>query len=369
MNKITIAIVSVLKPVNDSRNYEKTGLSISQRNKYTVNIIGYWVKNIPEVKNITFHPLFNFNRTHPDRLWASWKIYKKLLQLKPELIIATTHESLIVICLYKIIFGTKILYDIQENYYRNIRFTYTYPPLLRTLLALYVRGVEKLCDRWIDHYTLAEQSYSGDLKFTIGKSTVIENKTPLKPSNRIKKKYSSRIQFTYTGTISENYGIYDGIAFIDRLHQINPHVHLVIAGYCAKKGTWKRILRKTKGKDYITIRGGDHLLSHDQIIKEIEIADFVILPYQLDRSIIRCIPTKIYECIVLKTPMIIRPNPLWLKLCNQFNACMPCNFKDEDEHFLRLILNRNYYTKGDATVISWENEEIKLLKVIEKLTQ
>ena len=369
MSKITIAIVSVLKPVNDSRNFEKTGLSISQTNKYTVNIIGFWTKNIPEVKNINLHPLFNFNRTHPVRLWASWNIYNKLLQLKPEVIIATTHESLFVICLYKIIFGAKILYDIQENYYRNIRFTSTYPPLLRTFLAMYVRGKEKLCNRWIDHYSLAEQSYSRDLKFTTGKSTIIENKTTLEPHEKVEKIYSSRIQFTYTGTISDNYGIFDAIAFIDRMHQINSHVHFVIAGYCAKKSTWKKVLRKTKGKDYITIRGGDHLLSHNQIIKAIEAADFVLLPYQLDRSIVRCIPTKIYECITLKTPMIIRPNPLWLKLCNQFNASMPCDFKDEDEHFLRLILNRKYYTKGNVEVCSWENEKIKLLKVIERLTQ
>jgi len=367
MSKVAIAIISILKPVNDSRNFEKTGLSISQTNKYAVNIIGFSAKNIPEVKNIIFHPLFNFNRTHPSRLLTSWKIYKKLLKLKPEVIIATTYESLMVICLYKIIFGAKILYDIQENYYRNIRFTSTYPFLLRLPLALYIRGIEKFCNQWIDHYILAEKSYSHDLKFTVGKSTIIENKTTLQPKIRIKKKNSDMVRFTYIGTISDNYGIFDAIAFIDRMHQVNSTVHFVIAGYCAKKNIWRKIKNKTRGKKYITIHGGEHILPHNQIIKEIEIADFVILPYHLDPSIKRCIPTKIYECIALKTPMIIRPNPLWLKLCKQFNACIACDFKDEDEIFMKMLLNSNYYTKGNIEVVSWKNEEIKLLNIIEKL--
>lgn len=366
MGKKTIAIVSVLKPVTDSRNYEKIGLSISQTNKYEVNIIGFSAKNIPKVENITFHPLFTFHRTNPIRLFSSWKIYKKLLKLKPELIIVNTHELLLVICLYKILFGTVILYDIQENYYRNIRFTSTYPPVLRTLLAWYVRAKEKLCGPCTDHYLLAERSYVRDLKFTSGKHTVVENKTNLSPLKH-KTRHVTELLFSVTGTISENYGIFDAIDFIDRMHRIDDRAHLVIAGYCARKSTWKKVLKRTRDKAYISIRGGDRLLSHNQIIKIIETSDFVLLPYRLDRSIIRCIPTKIYECIALHTPMILRPNPLWLKLCTQFNACMPSNFIDEDEHFLTLILNRKYYTKGDTNLISWETEKIKLLQTIEKL--
>ncbi len=369
MSRKTIAIVSVLKPVTDSRNFEKIGLSISQTNKYAVNIIGFSAKNIPEIKNITFHPLFHFRRSHPARLTAPWKIYKKLIQLKPELIIVNTHESLTVICLYKILFGTKILYDIQENYYRNIRFTSTYPPLLRILLAWYVRGKEKLLSFFIDHYLLAEKSYARDLKFTTGKATIIENKTTIRPVTEQKETKNTRIQFAYTGTISENYGIFDAINFIDRMHEINPQVHLTIAGHCAKKHLWTKVLKQTEDKDYITIEGGDTLLPHNQIITIIRSSDFALLPYHLDRSIIRRFPTKIYECIALQTPMIIRPNPLWLKLCTRFNACMPCDFRDEDESFLTLILNRRYYTKGNPDDISWETEKPKLLSVIDTLLQ
>ncbi len=367
MSRKTIAIVSVLKPVTDSRNYDKIGLSIGQTNKYAVNIIGFSAKNIPEIENIAFHPLFHFGRLNPARLTASWKIYKKLIQLKPELIIVNTHELLLVICLYKILFGAKILYDIQENYYRNIRFTPTYPPLLRTLLAWYVRGKEKLLKGCIDHFLLAERSYARDLKFTSGKATVIENKTTIRP---VKKKDSTKspiIRFAYTGTISENYGIFDAIDFIDRMHRIDTRVQLVIAGYCAKKTTWKKVWRHTIGKDYIDVEGGNTLSPHERIVEILEASDFALLPYHLDRSIIRCIPTKIYECIALQTPMIIRPNPLWLKLCTKFNACMPTNFREADESFLTLILNRKYYTKGNTEKISWETEQPKLLAVIEAL--
>ncbi len=367
MSKKTIAIVSVLKPVTDSRNYGKIGLSIGQTNKYAVNIIGFSAKNADKIKNITFQPVGRFARLQPARLLAPWKIYKKIVKLKPELIIVNTHELLLVMCLYKILFGTKLLYDVQENYYRNIRYTDTFPPLIRILLALYVRGKEKLCAPFVDHFLLAEKSYARDLKFTAGRATIVENKTTLEPLKEKPKSKKPGALFAYTGTIAKNYGIFDAIDFIDRMHRINAEVKLLIAGYCAKKTTWKRVIRLTENKNYVSIEGGISPFPHDRIVEIIKTADFLLLPYHLDRSIIRCIPTKIYEAIALRTPMIIRPNPLWLKLCSRFNACMPCKFEDEDENFLKLILNRQYYTKGDPEEICWRSEETRLLSVIETL--
>ncbi len=47
MKKTKVVIVSLLKPIDDSRMYEKFGLTLEQANEYEINIIGFTSKNIP----------------------------------------------------------------------------------------------------------------------------------------------------------------------------------------------------------------------------------------------------------------------------------------------------------------------------------
>ena len=79
MAKKGIASISVLKPVTDSRAFEKVATSLAQTNKYEINIIGFWTKKIPDHSNIRFHPIFHFHRLSPRRLLAPWMAVQKLL--------------------------------------------------------------------------------------------------------------------------------------------------------------------------------------------------------------------------------------------------------------------------------------------------
>ena len=59
-HRIPISIISILKPVNDTRMFEKFGLSLGQTNKYDVNIIGFKSKKIKKIKDVRFYPIFSF---------------------------------------------------------------------------------------------------------------------------------------------------------------------------------------------------------------------------------------------------------------------------------------------------------------------
>ena len=121
MSKTKIVLASILKPVDDTRMYEKVGISLSQTKKYAINIIGFWTKKkLKTNEAFTIFPAFSFERLAFRRLLAPWMCLKKYIKVKPKLIIFNTHELLIVTIIYKIIFGGKIIYDVQENYYRNI---------------------------------------------------------------------------------------------------------------------------------------------------------------------------------------------------------------------------------------------------------
>lgn len=364
MTKKVIAIISVLKPVDDTRNYEKIAKTISNTNKYDTNIIGFSAKIIPANTNITFHPIFNFKRTSITRLGASLLIWKKLLKLKPELIIVTAAELLIVSVLHHILFGTKIIYDIQENYYRNISYTDSYPPIIRYPIAFVIRGIEIIASLFVDKIILAERVYSEQMKYLSAKAIIIENKALI--PDYIKNEKQSKTEhmtFVYSGTIAEHYGIFDAIEFIKQLKSSIDHVQLVIIGYTAQKHVYHKLHKLSKGFGYIKIIGGDSLVPHNQILKEIKRTDFCLLPYQKNKSTEGCIPTKLFECLAMEKPVIIPSSPTWDAMIKENNAGILFDFKNIVPSLLQK-LNKKYYGNHLSSQFEWEQISDKLLKTI-----
>ena len=60
MKKRRIVLASLLKPVNDTRMFEKIGVSLAQSGQYEVHIIGYPSGTSVSEPNVHFHPLPRF---------------------------------------------------------------------------------------------------------------------------------------------------------------------------------------------------------------------------------------------------------------------------------------------------------------------
>lgn len=369
MRKIKIAFASVLKPVDETRMYEKMGLSLDQTNKYEINIIGFSTKNVFVPNRITWHPIFDRHRLSFTRLLAPLKCFKTLLKVKPEIIIFNTPELLIVICLYKIIFGGKIIYDVLENYRDNILYTDTYPYLARPVLANLVRCLEWMGRPFVDHYFLAEKSYAVELKFTKNKRTVIENKFKGPGRESLKTKVShDSITLLFSGTIAQGYGIFEAIRLVDKLYRLRENTRLIIIGYCAKKGVLQRIRQEIKDKPYIRLIGGDMPVPHTKIIEAIEKADIGLVAYRPNKSTDNCMPTKIYEYMAYRLPMILQNNPYWVDFCQPHQACIPIDFSSFDaKSILGKYDTTDFYSAGIPMDIHWEKEESKMLKTFENL--
>ena len=440
--KKKILLASILKPVNDTRMYEKFGISLAQTNKYEIHIAGFKIAGCgllisdfkfeiknpkseirnskSEIPNIFFHPLFNFKRLTIKRFFAPWKFYILLLKLKPQLIILNTPELLIVTCLYQIIFGSKLYYDVQENYYRNIACTRIYPPIIRNLIAILVRSLEYVTRSFIDHYLLAERNYEQEFSFSKGKSTIIENKYkvphPISPSLRLDRDVTPEgegekrvqviknrtkqqsINLLYSGTIAENYGIFEAVEVAKQLYKIDQKVTLTIIGYCALKKTLKRLVASVSGFNFIYLIGGDKLVPHTQIIEAIPKADFGLVSYQPNKSTENCIPTKIFEYMAHKLPMIVQYNPLtkvrstkyelrkpkfetqsrvlgtkpeiqnhnWESFCRQYNAGIIIDYKHFDPKTLySKMLTQKFYPEGIPQEVFWDSEEAKLIDLVQ----
>ncbi|MBX2916981.1 MAG: hypothetical protein KF856_17055 [Cyclobacteriaceae bacterium] len=359
MKKRRIVLASILKPVDDTRMTEKLGATLAQVEGNEVYVIGYPSRTETSPDSITSLPLKPFTRISFGRMLAPLAVLKKCVQVKPEVLIVNTHELMIISIINRILFGTIILYDIQENYARNILHTPAFPPLLRPLLAGWVRLKETLLTPFFNGIILAEKCYEQELPFVRKNYVVVENKAIL-PKHFLREPPSNKIKLVFTGTLAEGTGVFQAIRFTQKLHQLNPKVELEIIGYCALPASLLKIRSAIAGCTFIKLTGGDQLVPHHQIMEAIRTASFGIICYAPAPHIKDKVPTKVFEYLACELPILLQPEPKWVELCTPCCASIQVDFNDPDVHVINTQLNQPFYTTKPQAV-TWQAEEAHFL--------
>lgn len=366
IKKQTIVIASILKPVDDTRAFEKMAASLAGLG-HQVFLIGQPGKT-PDSGHplIKFLPLVPFKRLSFSRALASLWAAQKIHQVKPNILIVNTHELLIVAVLNRILFGARILYDIQENYAQNILNTNAFPRLIRSSLAGWVRLKEKATALLFHHFLLAEKSYEKELLFLGKKYSVVENKVR-RPLGFVRMPDPQKLKLIFTGTLAENTGVFRAIDVAKRLHEIDPKVELEIVGFCAQARTLQGVKQHIENHPYITLIGGAELVPHARILERIASANFGIISYPLLPYLTNKMPTKLYEYIGLELPFLLTNNRPWVNFAAQFNAAVVIEFDQIDAYrTLEAMRTQPFYSKGmsSADQISWETEEMKFVSAV-----
>ncbi len=371
MKKRRIVLASLLKPVNDTRMFEKMGVSLERSGQYDVHIIGYPSTTNWSESNVRFHLLPKFKRISFDRILSRLKVLQLVIKLKPELLIVTTPELLGVAILIRILFGAKIIYDIQENYWRNILFTNAFPKGTRTIIACLVRFKEIIASPFITQFILAEKGYLNELTFIKNKFIVIENKCQI-PQGFQRNPNNDFIQLIFTGTIAESTGIFQVIGLVKKLHVAELKIRLTIIGYCAQPKVLRQIEMEVSQNSFISLIGGKDLIPHSSIMNAIGTASFGIVYYPLSPHTENKIPTKLYEYLACQLPILLQNNKPWEEMCFPFNAAITIDFEQPAvELILRKIHSEIFYAAvhGDINLgqMTWESEEGKLLNLINNI--
>jgi glycosyltransferase involved in cell wall biosynthesis len=365
IKKTRIVIASVLKPVDDTRMYEKMGLSLASTGKAEVHIIGYPTTSSPTSNDIRFHPLKRFSRVSIGRITAAWVIAIRFIRLKPSVIIVTTHELLLAAVLTKFIRGSRIIYDVRENYYRNIVYTNSFPAVLRYFVAWHVRFKEMITAMFVGHFILAERGYDKELSFPGPRKTVIENK--LKRPDGIVQKVNRRVtgsNFLFSGTLAETTGVFKAIELASLLHASDNSIQFTIVGYAAKKDVRTKIREAVKGKPYIRLVGIDTLVPHEEIIKSIQCADVGVIAYPPNKATENSIPTKLYEYLGLTLPIAIVDHKPWVEICDLWDGAVTFQYKSFDaSEFLSRLRKKEFYSKIPQNVF-WQDDEHRLITLV-----
>lgn len=368
--KIPIVLASILKPVNDSRMLFKLGFSLRETNKYHLNIIGFSSKKIPIIENIYFKEIFSKNRAHPSRILVPIKFFFQLLKIKPRIVVVSTYELLPMALLGKAILSYKLVYDVQENYLLNLEYNQTQSGFGKIIGKILVFFFEKLSLPFIDHFLFAEKCYVQEMP-AIKNHTVIQNKAHLPetfaPSFRVDKIESPR--FLLTGTITRVYGVLAAIDWFIALRRIVPKASLRVIGHSPMPAYTFELQTKVKMEPGIHLQLSPDPLPHPHILREIQSADILLLPYKLLPSIKDKIPTKLYEGIAYQKPILITKNKVWENMVQKYPAGMGIDFEDKAgiTACWEKFSNMNFYQTTPGMEVSWEAEKKSFQQLIEAL--
>jgi hypothetical protein len=369
IKKRRIVLASVLKPVNDPRMFEKIGQSLSHH--YEVHIIGTRGTVINSSSSIFFHPLSVYKRLGLDRILAPLRILKKILSLKPGLVIISTHELLWVVLVIKVFLRCGVIYDVRENYFRNILYTNAFPPIVRVFIALYVRIKEWITSPLINIFFLAEAGYTKELSFVGRNKIILENKVK-KIELPPKQKWSTRdhqLHLLFSGTLAVTTGVFIAIDIVTKLHAVDPAVKLHIIGFSPISAVQREIKNAIGTKDFIHFKNSEEPVSHVEILNAVQQADLGIIAYPPNFSTENTIPTKLFEYLGYALPILLIDHAPWVEICKPYNAAIHFdadNFNASET--LAAFRGTAFYTKSPENVF-WQGEEEKLLQTIAPLVK
>lgn len=349
--------------------FEKMGQSLAATGHFQVHIIGISSARVPQHPDITFHAARPFRRLSGARMWRPWVILRQVWALKPAVWIINTHELLPMGAWLRLLTGARLVYDVRENYYRNIRYLPSFPRLLRWPLATYVRLKERLLTPFVNLFVLSDAGYQAELPFPATRCLVVENKISeaLQAATPRPPKTDSPLQLLFSGTLAPSTGVFAAIALATQLHAREPRIHLTIIGYCAQISTLYKIKQHLENKPFITLIGGDQLVPHADIVAAAKRADFGIVAYPPNPASINTTPTKLYEYLAARLPILLATHPRWQALCNRYAAAIAFNPVQPDlpeiQHRMRTQV---FYTTPPGTEILWEHEFSPVLEWIER---
>jgi hypothetical protein len=366
IKKRRIVLASLLKPVNDTRMFEKLGTTLSAQ--YDVHVIGYEAHTHDKAGAIAFHPLKAFRRIGIGRILRVFTALRIVLRLRPHVLIVCTHELLWMSLVAKALTGCRVIYDVQENYALNILHSPTFTRIVRPFVAGLVRAKERLSTWWVSLYILAEVGYEKELHFPGKRKVVLENKVR-SPQTDVRlplRRYSDSdtIQLLFGGTLAETTGVFVAVDVASKLHALDDRIRLLIIGYCSHGDTLQKLQRLLKGRPFVTLQGGDRLVPHTEIVDAIRAADFGIVSYPPNPSTVHSTPTKLYEYLGYRLPMLLIDHPDWVARCAPYHAAVTFNPENFDARVvLQALTTGSFYTASPRDVY-WEDEENKLFDAI-----
>ena len=283
-DKEQIIHVSSVHNYNDGRIFEKQCRSLSK--KYNVSI--YNSNYDGKIDNIIFKKLNFIKNNKILRILTSWLIvlprtcfgkHKIIHFHDPELIFASPFWKL---------FGKKVIYDVHENYSKQIIAHENLPFIVRLILSKIILLIEVFFSFFIDLVIVVLDDLNPTLNF-FNKRAVVGNQPIIDYNFSFKKRKN---QVCYFGIITEKRGILKAVKILEK-----EKIKLVLGGKFESEEFKKRILNY----DNVEYLGFVERKKIIEVVSESKCGICTLLP---TLNHINGSPTKLFEYLAYGTPAV-----------------------------------------------------------------
>jgi glycosyltransferase involved in cell wall biosynthesis len=364
----SIAVISTVHDTYDTRIFYKQLESLRRRFRvvYLSPVVG-----LPEQDWIL--PLAK-SRSKLGRLRTHLSLIRRLFEIKVDLYLLHDPELLpigiVLACL-----GKKVVWDMHEDTYNDIK-TKTYlPRLIRGPAAWIYAGFQSAAYRVLDGFLLAEDEYG---KYFPGstKTCVVRNYPLLNRLNEVADVPKAPNTLVYIGSISVNRGVLQLIEIVAKVAGRVPRVRLTLIGPFVDAALEKRVrdLVREKGLDQnVVIRGPIRNVEAYPHLAKCMIGLALLLP---EPNFTKSLPTKMFEYMALGLPVIVSNFPMWAGIVNRHRvgfALDPLDTEAVCDAIVGILGDERRYSelsrnaRAAAREYSWEAESVSLRHFLERI--
>ena len=342
----------------------KHGYDVSLIVQYDDSVVidGVKIIPLPEPKNRLYRMLF-----------LTRKAYKLALEQKADIYHFHDPEFLPWAVRLKKKTGAKIIYDIHEDYPKQILSKHWIPNFLRKLIANLFSIYEKRKVKKIDYLITVGEDVKKRLETINSNIEILKNFPILKKFDIKNKKNKDNDIFNliYVGGLTKQRGI---TQIVQAMEYLPDNIKLTLLGKFSSKEYEETV--KASGGFQKTEYAGQ--VSYDIVIKGLIGADVgLVCPWPVKNYYNAAGLTKMFEYMAAALPIIASNFPLWKEII-EGNNCGICVNPLEPKEIARAIEYliehpdeaRKMGENGRKVVLekyNWENESKKLLKVYEGL--
>ncbi len=303
-----------------------------------------------------------------NRINAQRNFKRAVKRFKPNLVICCTFEYLIIASRMKKEYGFKLIYDVQENYILNLQLRRGLSKWKRKFWQRLIRKSESVLG--IDHFILAEKCYSNQMPEK-SPFTLIQNKyvgairtiLPYKPQEK------QGYHFVICGTISEPFGVRDGIRFFEVIQEGFPFSRLSVIGHLSVASFHKEIDEMVGDNPGVELILDKNPIPHQAILDKISKADFVLAPYENHPAFKDKVPSKLFESQALGVPILHSTGLNFESYYEKSRAGFPINFSDSRnfKHQFKRALDHVYFLQPNQLEANWESDKDDFINLVEEL--
>lgn len=299
-----------------------------------------------------------------------WLMYRQVL--KGEADICHFHDpELIGIAIMLRLRGKKIVYDVHEDYPKQILGKFWIPMVCRWPVSVLISIVEWIGSLFFTSIVAATPTIAE--RFPVEKTIVVQNFPKLyELTTRSDENYRDRqMNMIYVGVIAQIRGVFENILAMEKVR--NKTGKLILVGNFSSKEE-ERNCKKMKGWERVDFQGW---LNRDQVRNALATSRAGLVLLHPRVNYVDSFPVKLFEYMAAGIPVIASDFPLWRKIIDDSKCGLlvdPSQPEKIAEAIDWLFDNQEEAEKmgknGRRAVVArfnWEQENRKLIALYNKI--